>query len=177
MADRAGLGRRLGRRERAMVIIAAAVVLLAGVAFLLTRGGEEEAFVVPTIPPRPRPALTPTPSPTETPFPETFEVFEGKDPFQPVIVAPAPAPSPGESPAPTGPTGRTEEGRRVTLVDIFTEDGVRMAVVQVGGEEFTVEEGDTFADNFKVLDLTERCGTFLHGDERFTLCIGQEVIK
>jgi hypothetical protein len=65
----------------------------------------------------------------------------------------------------------------IRLLDVFTQDGERMAVIEVDDEEFTVVEGDTVNGNLQVLDLTKRCGTFLFGDERFTLCLGQEVRK
>ena len=87
---------------------------------------------------------------------------------------PAPTPTPGSTARPSDGDGET---KRVTLLDIFTSDGERMATVEVDGQEFTVAEGDMFADNFRAIELTKRCGTFVFGDERFTLCIGQEVLK
>lgn len=172
----------MNRRERAMVIAAGAVVLVALAYYFLLRGGEEEAFTIPTPRPRPAPTVSATPSPG-APLPETFEIFEGKDPFQPVISAPPPEPAGGGGGAGGGTgtapaaTGTTQQGRRVELVDIVTDGGQRVAIVRVGGSEYRVKEGDTFADNFRLIDLTSRCGTFVHGDERFTLCIGQEVTK
>ena len=69
-------------------------------------------------------------------------------------------------------------GTTVTLVDVFTDDdGERMATVTVNGTAYTVGEGDTFADRFRLLDISGRCSTMLFGDSRFTLCEGEQIRK
>ena len=184
----AGGGRRLGSREKALVILLVIVAVLAGVFLLLVNmGGDEDGALPPT--PTPTPTATPTPTPTATPPddevpPLTPDGFEGRDPFQPLLVVDGGGggggPGPSPTPTPTGtarPTDGDGETKTVALLDIFTADGERMATVEVDGQEFTVVEGDVFADNFRVIELTKRCGTFVFGDERFTLCIGQEVRK
>lgn len=170
-------------RERAVIIVLCAIALLGIVYAIFVRGGGgPEPFSRPT-PTLPRRAASPAPSPARSPVPETFDVFEGKDPFRPLIAEPAPvSPTPRGTPAPTGsptpgPDGGPSTGQRVSLLDIFIQGSTRYATVEVDGETFTVKEGDRFAGNFRVLDLTAKCGTFVFGDERFTLCIGQEVIK
>lgn len=187
MSDPTTTARRsLQPRERTMLIVLGVVGVL-GLAFLLLTvlgGGEEEDA---TIEPPRAPRATATPTPTETPPPETDEAFEGRDPFQPLVVPAGPAgdesPPPGETGGPTdggdanGDGVSDGESRRVTLLDIFEDDGDLMATVEVGGDQFTVAEGETFAESFRLLDLTEECGQFVFGDERFTLCIGQEVRK
>lgn len=171
------------RSRRELLIIAVLVVFLiivAAVLALTMTGGDDDALDTPLPPSTARPR--PTPTPTRTTTPVTPGRFDGRDPFQPLVVAAPPgggdgsAPPPGQSGGPGGPnpTGRS---RRVTLVDIFTQDGDRMATVTVGAQEYTVGEGDRFADNFEVVDITARCATVLFGDQRFTLCIGQEVQK
>lgn len=194
-------GRKLGSRERSLLILLGIVAVLALVfVFLVNSGGDDEIAEIPD--PTPRPTATETPDevvPTVPPI--TNDQFDGRDPFQPLVVAGAdggggdPGTDPGSGgggsgdgngdggggpgPQPTS-TARPSDGgdsRRVTLLDIFTAGGERRATVQVDGEEFTVAEGDTFADNFRLLDLTSDCGSFVFGDERFTLCIGQEVQK
>lgn len=177
LADR---WQQMSPRDRAIVI--ALVVALLGVAvfFALSWGGGNgpEPFRPPS---GTRATVSASPTARASPVPETFDSFEGKDPFKPLVAGPGgtPAPSPGGSPSPgasPGPEGGPS-GQRVTLLEIFTRDGVRYATVDVNGKSYTVKEGDTFAGNYRVLDLTARCGTFVFGDERFTLCVGQEVLK
>lgn len=180
--------RSLQPRERAMLIVLGIIAALA-VAFLLLNalgGGGEEETVTPRRPPI---RTSPAPTATETPPPETDEAFEGKDPFQPLVI-PAAADAPADGEQPPEDTGGPADGgdangdgvsdgesRRVTLLDVFEDDGDLMATVEVGGNQYTVAEGETFAENFRLLDLTDECGQFVFGDERFTLCIGQEVRK
>lgn len=174
---------KIGPRERALLIILGIVAALALVFLLFLRGGDEtpQGGGEPFVPG----ARTPTPaaSPAPSAPPDTTEVFEGKDPFKPLIEAGAPGdgngggtPTGGATPTP-GATGGPRNGTRVELVDIFMQDGVRFASVKVGDEFHNVKEGDTFAGSYRVVSLTDECGTFVLGDERFTLCIGQEVFK
>lgn len=167
-------------RERGIIIGLGGLVLV-GIAFVLFGGSGEEPFApLPTFSPR----VSTSPTPTST-LPVTPPVFEGKDPFEPLVreqagggPAPSGSPSPGPSGGPTGGGSNTSgQSRRVVLVDIFTEGGERQATVTVDGTEYTVRPGDTFATNYRLLSLTSSCGTFVFGDERFTLCIGQEVRK
>ncbi|HVL88604.1 MAG TPA: hypothetical protein VM841_00065 [Actinomycetota bacterium] len=181
---------KIGPRERALLIILGVVVALALVFVLFLRGGDETPQAgEPFVPGRGTPVPTVSPAPTMPP--ETTEVFEGKDPFKPLIEAGAPGggtgngdggnggfqPGPGTGTPTPGPTGGTRTGTRVELMDIFMQEGTRFASVKVGGEIHHVKEGDTFAGNYRVVSLTDECGTFVLGDERFTLCIGQEVFK
>ncbi len=174
---------RLQPRERALIILFGIIALLAVVYLLFLSGGGEEPEAFPRSPrtttPTARPTVTPTASPTGVP--ESFEVFEGKDPFRPLVSA-GPiggvggTPAPGGSPGPTGgPTGG--DGQRVTLVSISGSGNNRVAVVIVDGTEYEVSEGETFADSYRLKSLTAECGTFVFGDEQFTLCEGQEVFK
>lgn len=177
---RGGLLGRLGPRGRALVILAVILGLLIAGFLLLSGGGDEEPFTpTPRASGAPRPTATATTTPA--PPPQTGEAFESKDPFQPLVQANTGGGggTPGPEPTPTSGGNPTDgnETRRVSLDDVFSEDGERFATVSVDDEQFTVSEGDTFADNFRVIDLTKNCGTFVFGDERFTLCLGQEVRK
>jgi hypothetical protein len=58
----------------------------------------------------------------------------------------------------------------VTLLDIFTRDGVDKAQVQVDSTAYTVEEGDTFSDGFRLKSINGSCATFTHGSQEFILC-------
>jgi hypothetical protein len=186
-----------------IAIIAGVALLLLIVllyVFVLRGGGDEEA-----LPPPPEPAVTETPpQPTpEEPEPrpgrrrgpvETFEVFAPKDPFEPLVQpggagtgtteangaggeAPA-APGegvgePGPGGAPGGSGGESVQGHTVTLV---TSDG-QTARVQIDGTVYTVSEGERFAENFELVSLTGDCATMLFGDDQFSVCEGEQILK
>jgi hypothetical protein len=174
--------RNMAPRERALAIILGIIVVLAVLFLLLSGGGGE------TIPPSSSgPIVRPSSSSTAPASPpETGQAFEGKDPFQPLVVAIAPGPSGNPAPIPTGSitgvnggtggTGSTP-AMTVTLLDIRKQGGKLVATVEVGGKDYTASAGQTFATNFRVISLSSSCGTFVFGDERFSLCIGQEVRK
>lgn len=91
--------------------------------------------------------------------------------------SPQPTDEPSVSPAPEptdeGPDGGSSEtigGHTVVLLSIFTQDGEPVAQVEVDGVVYIVGEGETFDDNFELLDISGDCATFRFGDERFTLC-------
>jgi hypothetical protein len=79
--------------------------------------------------------------------------------------------------ATTTTEGFEPETRRVVLLEIRDEDGTRKAVVTVDGETYIVAVGETFAENFKVVSLSENNGVFLFGDSAFTLAVGQAILK
>jgi len=173
-----GRWQRLQPRERALILIVGIIAALAlvYVLFLSGGGGKPEGF--PTFTPRATSTARATASPTSGAIspPETFEVFEGKDPFRPLVVAGEASPVPVASPSP-GSTGGTAGSQQVTLVAISGSGSARTATVEVNSTEYQVQEGDTFAGSYVVKDLTASCGTFVFGDETFTLCVGQEVLK
>ncbi len=171
-------------RLRSILVLGVVLAVMMLAFMLLSAGSGDEFEAFPTSTATPRPRVTPTQSFSPDPAPQTDESFEGKDPFEPLVVVPTdggtgsdPGTEPG--PTPTSTTGTNDGGEsvRVTLEDVFDQDGTRFATVSVDGDQFTVSEGDTFASNFRLLDLRADCGTFVFGDERFTLCLGQEVRK
>jgi hypothetical protein len=42
---------------------------------------------------------------------------------------------------------------------------------------YTAQEGETFADSFQLVSASGRCATMLFGDDQFTLCEGEEILK
>ena len=154
----------------------------------------------------PEPEAT-TEAPTKQSPVETFEVFAPKDPFDPLISASAggsdgtgsatattissgtgtSAPTTGTTATSTGTTttttsnGASEEenvgGHRVRVVDVVAAEGERRAQIQVDGTVYTVDEGERFASNFQLLSTSGRCATMLYGDDEFTLCEGEEILK
>ncbi|MFN2525557.1 MAG: hypothetical protein ABR505_04745 [Actinomycetota bacterium] len=197
-------GRNISGAQLALVV-GGLVALLAVVWFFFLRGGGEEpvAEVPPTVPvatPTPEPEPTKGRKPGRGPI-ETFEVFAAKDPFEPLITPGAggaaaagdgeAAPAEegageaggdgavdGDGGAPGGGGGGERiGGRRVRLVDVFTENGDRRAQIQVDATVYTVDVGETFAQNFRLLSTSGECATLLFGDDQFTLCEGEEILK
>lgn len=172
----ASIAARSKNEQVAIVAMLGAFVLVLGFASLqiLGGGGDEVPEPLPTF------SRRPTPTPTTSPLPVIEPAF-GRDPFEPLVregtggggPAPTGAPTPGSS----GGTTTGGSSRRVSLLDIFRSGGELQATVSVDGTEFTVAEGETFDTSFRLLSLTSRCGTFVFGDERFTLCVGQQVRK
>jgi hypothetical protein len=57
----------------------------------------------------------------------------------------------------------------VVLRDVFFRE--TKARVVVDHRVWTVEEGATFDDNFKLVKIDGSCATFLFGDQSFELCL------
>lgn len=68
-------------------------------------------------------------------------------------------------------------GLRVELVDVRSSPGGRSATVEVDGTRYEVAPKEIFATNFKVVSLYGKCAGLLFGDEQFTLCEGDEILK
>jgi len=83
----------------------------------------------------------------------------------------------GTTSSTTTTLGDDPDGTRVVLLEVREENDELVAVVEVDGETHTVGVGDTFAENFKVVSLTETGGVFTFGDSAFTLSVGQSITK
>lgn len=104
---------------------------------------------------------------------ESFEVYEYKDPFKPLITRPETVAPTGEATAAatTGPTP-------LALEDIYTENGVEYAQIKYGGTVYRVKEGEQVGDSpYKVLSIDSSSVTLLYGDDRLTLRVGEEIVK
>jgi len=159
---------------------------------VLSGGGGNETANTPGVPRTP----IPTPTPTPTPKPPTqVTQFSGRDPFStpPQFLVSAPpsgssssTSSPGSStsspggsttsPPPTQPGGGSSAnlgGHSVVLLDAFTRNGVGHAQVEIDGVVYTVAVGENFGPGkrFALRSVSGNCGTFVFGDESFTLCI------
>lgn len=92
-------------------------------------------------------------------------------------------PGAGEQPGPGGGGGgggggaTSVGGHRVRMIDVYERQGRQRAQVQVDGTVYTVDEGETFAQSFKLVSASGRCATMLFGDDQFTLCEGEEILK
>jgi hypothetical protein len=175
------------------IAVGALLVLFLG-SRLLFGGGGEEPSAPGTIR---RPSATPTPTATPTATQTPVVQFAGRDPFStpPEFLVGAPsgpggssstASSPGSSP--TSPGGSTTSpppsqpgggsssnlgGHSVVLLDVFMRGGAGHAQVEIDGVVYTVAVGERFGpgDRFELRSVSGNCGTFVFGDESFTLCI------
>lgn len=135
------------------------------------------------------------------PLPETDEVFSARDPFQQLVSAevegsadesdtsdgaatatPASNTDAAGEPAEGGeakPDADAQVGSTaVRLVDVFTgDDGDARVLVTVNGTGYEVGQGQDFAERLRLLDVKDRCATFLFGDNRFVLCEGEQIRK
>jgi hypothetical protein len=137
-------------------------VALAGTIFLVTRLSSE-----------PTPELAPSLGAAESSGEEAvdkprrrgvivnYELFASKDPFDPLV---------GQEAA--GSVG-DDAIRRISVVSA----GNRFAEIGVDGAIHRVSAGEIFAENFQLLSSSEGCATVLFGDDEFTLCEGEEVVK
>ena len=199
MATRAEERRNVSGAQIALVILLL-LALLAAVWFFFLRGDGEDTTALPAAPTAP--VATPEPTgearkPGKGPL-ETFEVFAPKDPFKPAVVlagtttGTSGGAANGTTDGTTGGAttgngtstggnggGRDESvgGHRVRLVDVFSQNGGQRARVQIDGTVYTVREGDRFADNFELLSIEGQCASLLFGDDQFTLCEGEEILK
>lgn len=102
---------------------------------------------------------------------------------------PSPSGTPNPTASPTPGTGTPTEGcsqgsstvcngQTISLVDIQTNAaGQSIALVQVNGQVYEVSVGQTFAGNFRLDAIAGNCASLLFGDESFTLCEGEQVLK
>jgi hypothetical protein len=188
------------------LLVGGLVLLLALVWFFVLRGGDESADTVPPAS-NEAPATTPGDEPQAQAKPdkpkkqpvETFELFASKDPFEP-LVDPTAATGAGTTTGATTTTGggggttvgtggtqggtggtsgggETVGGHSVRLVDVFLDNGAPRAQVEVDGTVYTAAEGEVFAENFELVSASGECATMLFGDDQFTLCEGEEILK
>jgi hypothetical protein len=100
--------------------------------------------------------------------------------FTPAITTP---PNVTEAPATSGlPTSldqniQTIKAVTVQLLSIQTAFGLPAATVKLGDKTDTVVVGQTFETSYRLLGLTDRCGTFVYGDSPFQVCVGETAAK
>lgn len=80
---------------------------------------------------------------------------------------------------PAGPKANEEsfQGHTVTLIDTYRKGGKDKAQVQIDSTSYTVDVGEVFAENFQLVSVSGQCATMLYGDDQFTLCEGEEILK
>ena len=190
----------LSDRDRRTLRIGGIVagVLVVGLVLLnvLGGGGETEAPPRRTTGSA-TPTLAPTVTPTTTPTPVAR--FTGRDPFSTppqFLVATGTSgtgssssggssssssssgsgSSSSSSPPPTQPGGGSSQnlgGHTVVLLDTFRVSGTDRAQVEIDGVVYNVAVGEQFGpgNRFELRSVSGNCGTFVFGDQSFTLCI------
>lgn len=194
------------RRTLVAVLVAVLLVGTAGASVwlmassgVLSLGGDDQ------LPNAPESGGDPGGSGATVPAAGGFRVAQPRDPFAPLVTSPTTTTVPGEStttsggPTTTGgsttstsgggsttstsggsttsTTGVNPTGKRVSLLEIRDQSGVKTAVLTVDGQTYTVGVGDTFATDFKVISLSASSGVFMYRDSVFTLAVGQSIIK
>jgi len=180
--------------------IVAGVLIVGLVLFnVLSGGGGTETALPPTAARSATPTVTPTVAPTTTPTP--VAVFTGRDPFSTppqflVVTSGTGSSSSGGSTTsssssgsgsssststpisstPTQPGGGSSAnlgGHTVVLLDTFRVSGTDRAQVEIDGVVYNVAIGERFGpgNRFELRSVSGNCGTFVFGDESFTLCI------
>jgi hypothetical protein len=177
--------------------IVAGVLIVGLVLFnVLSGGGGPETALPPTAPRSATPTATPSVTPTATRTP--VAVFAGRDPFStpPQFLVATSTSGTGSSssssssgssssssststptsPPPTQPGGGSSAnlgGHTVVLLDTFRVSGTDRAQVDIDGVVYNVAIGERFGpgNRFELRSVSGNCGTFVFGDESFTLCI------
>ena len=138
---------------------------------------------------------------------ETFEVFASKDPFKPLVdpagtsgapTGTAPGTDPGADSGDggagagngsgngagnggdgggSGDGSSNVSGHTVRLIDVYRQGGRTRAQIQVDGTVYTVDVGERFAENFELVDVSGECASILYGDDQFSICEGEEILK
>ena len=192
------------RRTFVAILVAVLLVGTAGASVwlmassgVLSLGGDDQ------LPNAPQSAADPGGSGATVPAAGGFRVAQPRDPFAPLVTSPTSTTVPGETTttggsttttgggstttsstttttgggSTTSTTGVNPTGKRVSLLEIRDESGVKKAVLTVDGQTYTVGVGDTFATDFKVISLSTSSGVFMYRDSVFTLAVGQSIIK
>jgi hypothetical protein len=108
---------------------------------------------------------------------ETSELFAPKDPFDPLISTSSQAGGRAAGASAKSSRGQAGIGERKVLLVASTSRRGGSAEVRVDGTSYTVARGETFADHFKLLAASGDCVAMLFGDQEFTLCEGDEILK
>lgn len=122
-----------------------------------------------------------------------FEVYEYKDPFEPLIRAETTAATTSETTATsnTGTNSVTEAGQTTTsseeaptgpqvleVQDIYTENGVKYSSTKYASTVYKVKEGDQVDESpYQVLTIGTDNVVFLYGDRRVEVKIGESILK
>lgn len=180
-----------GSRQRVLVLAVAGVLLVVLVALVarpLLLGGTQAPAAAPTGTAGAAPTTV-----TQLIRPSTSvagpTAGTGKDPFRPAAgavttvttvttAAPTTTSAAGAAGGAATVSGSgTTAQRAVALEKVSSKAGKRYVKVSVDGTSYTAAQGDSFADDYLVVDVGSSCATFESPSGRFTLCEGESVLK
>ena len=122
-----------------------------------------------------------TENPTASPVGvvESLQLAQPRDPFRALITEESPIALPPGVGGEPGDAGDTFDpsGTTITLQEIRDVGGVLRATITVNGTTWDVGVGETFAEVYKVVSLSEDKGVFMFGDTAFELSVGQQILK
>ena len=163
-------------RRAAMMGVVGLPVILALLVFRMFSGGPTEVAPAPALPSS-VPITGVTAPPVSLPVPAPLAPVDRallRNPFCPLVAAPAAGLPPVACDRRTVPAGVQEVG----LTDIFDEGGVRLARMHVGLLGFSnLHVGETVAGSLRVVALSDRCGDFEYAGNPLPLCEGERVLR
>ena len=95
-------------------------------------------------------------------------------PAQPVQPAQPAARPQAQQPAPTDPQPVSHQLR---MVRVYQANGVWFTELTLDGRVYRPAVGETFAESFQLVSTQDSCGSYLFGDERFDLCVGEITVR
>lgn len=189
------------RRQKILVWVLAVVALAAIAKFTVFSGGGDSNDTTPTS----TPSVTVPDSIDSTtttggipPSPNTFDVFGGKNPFEPAVQITTPTiATTTTGGGTTSSTGTTVPGQTTTTTmaptnnpnnQLFTLNSITrqsnssyVATVTIGSTGYSdILEGETFgpSNTYRFLQGTsDNCGNFQHGDVTFNICENSSTLK
>lgn len=187
--------RRRGRQQRTRTVLTVIAVLLGALTVyqLMFRGDDGPKSATATVPAVSASGgdTTTTTVPQEPSLPNSsFEELSVRDPFEPVgssgsydpvdtTTTTAATSSETISTTPTTSPAQNPSGsQEISVLDVYQVNGVTTARVRVGGSDYTVVAGQTFATDYKLVQFTDaKCADFVHGSATFNLCAGEQSNK
>lgn len=124
-----------------------------------------------------------------------FEVYEYKDPFEPLITEDSTGTTGSDDTTPSTTTTPDDEGDEgeesstgsgeettgpqvLEVQDIYTENGTKYSSVKYGSSVHKVKEGDRVDESpYEVLTIGTDSVVFLYGDQRVQVSIGESILK
>ena len=163
-------------RRAAMMGVVGLPVIVALLLFRMFSGGPTDPAPAPALPSS-VPLTGVTAPPVSSPAPAPVAPIDPallRNPFCPLVTAPAAGLPPVACDRRTVPSGSQEIG----LTDIFDEGGLRLARMHVGPFTFSnLHVGDTVAGSLRVIALSDRCGDFEYAGNPLPLCEGEQVLR
>jgi type II secretory pathway pseudopilin PulG len=99
-----------------------------------------------------------------------------RDPFTPLVPAPAPAPAPKAPPSAAAPATTSSSTSGATISALSISKKGDSATLKLDGKKYSVEEGEAFAKSYRLYDIfNDNCAGFLYGDQNVVVCEGDSV--